>query len=327
MYTLCTYFDKNYLVQGLTLYRSLVKQESKFTLWILCLDETSFDILTKLNLPSVNLLREQDLTEFDSRLLRAKSNRPLIQYYYCFTATIVNYVLHTDQQAEAVTYIDADMFAYTSLSQIITQQPGKDVMIIEHLHKTKEKNYHGKFNVSIIYFKRSYNGLKCLNWWNDMTIVSTKLGDGVWGDQMYLDEFPKKFDGVHIISDISIGAAPWNIEVHTISRKENTVMLNGSSLKIFHFARFIMLNRSLFIPIKRAYLSRKTLIEIYMPYMMEMRKSYDIVKQIDKTYKLGYTLRNLRGALLGIIFGRCFVLFDKFLFRVGIHIPFGYEEH
>ena len=326
MYTLCTYFDKNYLAQGLTLYRSLSKQQSKFVLWILCFDETTYSILEKLNLPSVKLLRESDLTGFDKGLLEAKSNRPRIQYYYCFTAALVNYVFHIHPETESVTYIDADMVTYTSLSGIIREEEGTDIAIIEHLQNFTAKNYHGKFNVSIIYFKRTENGLNCLKWWSEMTLISTKLGDGVWGDQMYLDEFPKKFKGVHIISDVSIGAAPWNVELYGVKNDKGIVMINGTSLKVFHFARFIMLNRYFFIPIKRTHLNKQTLKEVYLPYMMEMRESYDTIKHLNKKYRLGYTSRNLRGALLGLLFGRCFLLYNKRFFRIGIHIPLGYEK-
>lgn len=326
MYNLCTYFDKNYLAQGLTLYRSLSRQQSKFLLWILCFDDTTFSILEKLNLSSVKLLRESDITMFDNRLLEAKSDRPLIQYYYCFTAALINYVFHVHTETGSVTYIDADMVVYTSLSEIIHEED-RDISIIEHhLQNANPKNYHGKFNVSIIYFKRSENALSCLKWWGDMTLVSTKLGDGVWGDQMYLDEFPEKFKDVHIISDVSIGAAPWNVELYGVTRGEGKVMINGTCLKVFHFARFIMLNRYFFVPIKRAFLSKQTLKQVYLPYMMEMRESYDTIKRLNKKYKLGYTLRNLRGALLGILLGRCFLLTSKRFFRIGIHIPLGYEK-
>ncbi len=49
MYHFCTYFDSNYLLRGITLYRSLAKHCKKpFRFYALCLDEDAFSALTKL---------------------------------------------------------------------------------------------------------------------------------------------------------------------------------------------------------------------------------------------------------------------------------------
>ena len=49
MYHFCTYFDRNFLTKGLTLYRSLAVQVAgRFTLWILCLEELTYATLLKL---------------------------------------------------------------------------------------------------------------------------------------------------------------------------------------------------------------------------------------------------------------------------------------
>src|SRR3989304_5518851 len=58
----CTYFDRNYLAQGLTLYRSLMEHAGPFTLWVLCFDDTARDVLSRLNLAN---LRPVSLQEFE----------------------------------------------------------------------------------------------------------------------------------------------------------------------------------------------------------------------------------------------------------------------
>ena len=47
----CTLFDSNYLLKGLSLYESLVKQcKSDFHLYVFLFDDKSYDIMKKLNL-------------------------------------------------------------------------------------------------------------------------------------------------------------------------------------------------------------------------------------------------------------------------------------
>ena len=51
-----TLFDSKFLPQGMALHQSLQKHCQCFQLWIICIDEKSYDILTSLALPNVNIL-------------------------------------------------------------------------------------------------------------------------------------------------------------------------------------------------------------------------------------------------------------------------------
>ena len=55
-YNFCTIFNRNYLYKGLTLYYSIIKHCSNFKLWILCLDDTTFTTLRKMNLTNIELV-------------------------------------------------------------------------------------------------------------------------------------------------------------------------------------------------------------------------------------------------------------------------------
>lgn len=327
MYTLCTYFDKNYLCQGLTLYESLSRQADDFVLWVLCLDDASFLILDKLNLPNVKLVEEKDLTEFDPELLVAKGNRPVLEYYYCFTATLIRFVFNKNKETESVSYIDADMYFFSSLSSVLLEQEDRDIMIIEHRLLFAEKNYHGHFNVCLIYFKRNKNGLECLDWWARMTLISTKLTGDVFGDQRYLDEFPIRFQGVYIIPDLGVGTAPWNVGLYNIRKNKDQIMINNDQLKVYHYARFIMINDLLFMPTRKYYIDLYILKLIYKPYMISMRNSFQKIKSIDRDFSIEFTRHNLRGIFLGINLGRLFLLFKNNIYRVGLHIPIGYDKN
>jgi len=56
MYHLCTCFDRNYLLRGLTLYRSLAATGCDFTLNVLALDKETENTLVRLELPNLRTI-------------------------------------------------------------------------------------------------------------------------------------------------------------------------------------------------------------------------------------------------------------------------------
>ncbi len=65
-----TLFDSFFLPQGLALHRSLMRHCEKFILWILCIDSEVYDVLVKVNLSNVKLLKLSDYE--DKELLAIK---------------------------------------------------------------------------------------------------------------------------------------------------------------------------------------------------------------------------------------------------------------
>lgn len=321
----CTYFDKNFLAQGISLIESMENNVNfNFLLYILCLDNYTYNILEKLNLKKVVLLKEDELLNFEPRLKIAKKNRPIIEYYYCFTANLIRYLFET-KDCESVTYLDSDVYFFDSLNDL-NDFNKYDIIIIRHLTDDKKENQNGKYNVCLNYFKKSSEAKKCLEWWSDKTLQSTKLSKDIWGDQKYLDEFPKLFKNIKEIIPKTICLAPWNLNDYEITLNNGKIVVNNENLIIYHFARLIIVNENLFIPIKRIYMTNKLANIIYKPYCMSLSRSIKRIKSIDKKYKIRYTRRNLKGLFLGIMLGRAFSLKKKKFKRFGISIPIGYEK-
>ena len=67
----CTYFDKNFLPQGISLYNSLLKTEKdSFILYILALDSYTQFIIESLNYYNIVIVNEDDLLKFEKRLIK-----------------------------------------------------------------------------------------------------------------------------------------------------------------------------------------------------------------------------------------------------------------
>src|SRR6185503_4004814 len=82
MKSFCTYFDRNYLVRGLTMYRSLEEHAAPFTLYVLCLDEYTCEKLHKLNRPSLVPISLAEFEAGDTALLEAKKKRSAVEYFF-----------------------------------------------------------------------------------------------------------------------------------------------------------------------------------------------------------------------------------------------------
>jgi hypothetical protein len=328
MRELCTYSDRNYLSQAIALYRSLEAQGEDFRLWLLCLDEDSRRVAAGLGLEHAELLRPEELIDFEPRLAQAKADRPTIEFYYACTPVLVRYVLARAQPGDGVAYIDADMFFFRPASGIIDEAPAADVMIVAHRMDNKPAEIeHGRYNVCFLHFAQTEEAERCLQWWSEATLVSTRFGDGVWGDQKYLDEFEERFDGVHVIADPGVGLAPWHFWQHAITGTEGGVpLVDGRPLTVYHFARFLLISPHLFVPIRRDWLPRAALRHVYRPYMSAIRDAYLSIRAVEPSYRVGYTSHNRRGAILAGLTGRVFYEGRLGFLRLGPYVPSGPTE-
>ena len=319
----CTYFDKNYLPQGIALYKSLVRtSEEHFRLLVLCLDEVSAEVLSKIYKDDIFIIQEFEMLEYYPELKDAKNNRPRIEYYYAMTPHLIRYCFDNYPDASEVIYIDADMYLFKSFDKNLDNYT-KDHDILLVSHRTKEVNIpEGIFNVCYNLFKRTNNVFEALNWWSNKVIESTGRENGVFGDQKYLDEFPDLFFNVGIISERDFASAPWNIMDFYSSCDINSASI---SLISYHFAKLTIFSSKVYVPIKRTRLSKELIHDIYLPYIIELESIISNINKVKKKYRIGYTTRNLKGLILGLFLGRAFFLFRKRLIRIGFDLPFGYK--
>lgn len=327
MFQLCTYFDRNYLLQGIALHRSLERQRSPFTLWMLCLDDESYRIVESLRLSNVVLIHVDDLLSATPHLTVARENRPRVEFYYACTAPLVQFVADRSQGDGGVTYLDADMYFFNDLAVLGDEIRDSDVLLVEHRSFDQAvEELHGRYNVSFVHFSGSDESQLCLDWWAQETFKSTALGGGIWGDQRYLDDFPRLFKGVNSVSGGEMGLAPWNLMRHEIFSTDGVVTVDGSPLVAYHFARFMYLSSRAFMPIRRNWVPRSIVQLLYVPYQEALRSAHREVRSVAPGFRPGYTRRNLRGVALGMISGRTFFHALHRPIRLGVYVPSTREE-
>ena len=195
-YDFCTLFDKNYLFKGLALHESLRRHVEDFTLWILCMDDTAFDVLERLDLPDVKLL---SLAQFeDEDLLAAKETRTQVEYCWTCTPSLPLYLLEHEPGLESISYLDADLFFSDDPAPVFQELGEGSIGIVGHRYGPKWEALaedSGIYNVGFMVFRNDKRALTCLSWWRDRCIewCYHRVEDGKMGDQKYLDDWPARF--------------------------------------------------------------------------------------------------------------------------------------
>lgn len=289
----CTYFDKGFLLKGLALHASLIRQNPKAELWILTFDEYTEKLLKKLKLKGVTVI---PLSEFEDReLLAVKSSRHPVEYYWTCTPSWVLYIFKKCSDVDKVVYLDADMLFFADPDGGVNEINNKSLLIVEHRfpesRKILEKDT-GRFNVAFNVFKRSKVGIKCLERWRKQCLdwCYWKYEDGKLGDQMYLDEWPKLYGKELVISkNVGVDTAPWNVSQYAIISKNGNVFINKDRLVCYHFHQFQILGPNHFNRVLGYTLLKKAVEYIYKPYEEELRNQYAKVKKMDKSFLIEKT--------------------------------------
>ena len=249
---ICTYFDVNYLSRGLALYQSVRRWEPDATLWVLCLDETTFEILQALGLPSLRLVTLREVEGRYPELLSVKSERRLIEYYFTLTPHWPSFVLESYPRVDRLVYADADIRFFSSVEPVFDEMRSSSVGIVEHRFppRHKEREVFGRFNVGTLFLRNDDNAATCMEWWRERCIewCFDRLDGSRYADQKYLDEWPDRFKGVRVITHQGVGVAPWNWMIGEYDLATEPPLIDGQPLIAYHFHGLQLYGWSLFNP-------------------------------------------------------------------------------
>lgn len=308
----CTYFNIHYIHRGLALYRSLERHDRNFTLWILCFDDRTFEILTRSRLPHARLIRRQDFEAGDEALLRAQKNRSEVEYFWTCTPSLPLFIFRQDPSIAELCYVDADIFFFSDPNSIFRSLGDGSIFILPHDYD--EKIYQnplptGRFNVGVMVFKSDLRAMNCLRWWRERCLewCYRKFEDGKFGDQGYLEDWPDRFPGVVISCQPAIHAGPWNIGKYPLRITENKALcVADQPLVCFHFHALELISRKIaLIGEGEKFLNHFSREYVYRPYIRALAEAigelnqggHKIHYQRGKEQILFFIARSLRGSL------------------------------
>lgn len=282
----CTYFDSYYMVKGLALYRSLERVSDDFHLYVMAFDKDCYDRLNSLKLPHMTIELIDDIET--PELLAVKPTRSIGEYCWTCGPTVIKHFLDR-YNLDDITYLDSDLM-FLSNPKIVAEEVGSaSVAITEQGIGEKEAKLYGKFCVQYLTFKNDTNGNAALSWWKDSCIkwCFQRIEENKFGDQKYLDEFPKRWENVYVIQNLGVGIAPWNM--HRYAYKDNSFIYNGKEyLFVFfhmHGVKLDYRNKDIHITMTHQSLSKDTTEKFFQPYA-------ELLKDVLVNY-LGYEVDNV----------------------------------
>lgn len=291
----CTYFDKNYLLKGVALIQSLAEnEENDFIIFVVCLDEITRIILKGIGLSHVQLIPLHDIEKNDNALIKARGNRELVEYYWTLTPSIILWAMQRCRDSDIIIYVDADLHFYSSPKKIFEEFKDASILIHEHRFSPSLQHLarHGHYNVGLLAFKKDKFALEALQWWRERCLewCYARIEDGKFGDQLYLEDWPKRFKNVHVLQNIGSGVAPWNHDKYTYTFDyEKNTLVDREYLIFYHFHSFTFINPAIIVPAKNIEykLSKDIIRYCFIPYIDRLEKTIKLISSRFNEFKFG----------------------------------------
>jgi hypothetical protein len=256
----CTYFDHNYLSRATLMIESLRRYDQS-PIYVLTLSDLCETILRELALPNVVIVPLAQLEAAYPELAPLKQSRKLIEYYFTLSPFLPHY-LFAQTDAERITYIDGDLYFFTSPRPVIETFGAASVAITPHRFSFEYRNHliYGRFNVAWITYRRSAEGLGCVNTYKAECTAwcYDRVEDGKFGDQKYLDTWPERHPSLK-------------------RPKNGIVMIDDDPLVFYHFASTQLLpDGTVRVPVSgRGGRSRAVLMDnVVRPYEQMLEKEH-----------------------------------------------------
>ena len=282
----CTLFDSAYLSRGVAMLRSLHANLEQSVCYVFAFDETTERVLSQLALPGVRIVGMKAFENAD--LLTVKPTRSRAEYCWTSTPWTIQYVLDTTD-ADACTYIDADLYFYRDPGVLLEEAAGTSVLITEHRYTPQYdmSALSGTYCVQFIRFGADPNGREALTWWRDRCIewCYDREEDGKFGDQKYLDDWTTRFRGVHVLGHHGGGVAPWNVQQYAIDSSPEGLLIERRATKeifplvFYHFHYFRMYDDGT-VDLGNYDIPEKIRSTLYAPYLKALESARDEVARI-----------------------------------------------
>lgn len=152
------------------------------------------------------------------------------------------FLLDSEAEIGIVTYVDADLLFFENPEAVFAEMADASVLIIGHQFPDngRGRELYGVYNVGWVSWRADAKGRACLegfrqaslNWCCDVAEA------GRFADQKYLDDWPQRFPGVHVLQHKGCNLAPWNLERYAYSVRDGRLHIDEDPLIFYHYHGF-----------------------------------------------------------------------------------------
>lgn len=232
--------DSGYLARALVMIESLRDVSPGVPVDVICMDAEAHRLLQRLEFEGVRAIDIEELEAYDTDLPTVRDGRSLAEYCWTAKPSLCRFLFERHPDAEEIVYSDADLMFFHDPEPLLLELRDGSALVVPHRAPPDEtwERSRGAFNAGFVAFRRSPETSRILAWWRERCLewCFDRVEPGRSGDQMYLDEWPRRFSGVRVLDNVGGGLAPWNASRHRLSARGEGVWLDDAvPLVFFHF--------------------------------------------------------------------------------------------
>lgn len=246
-YRFCTCFDRNYLVTGLTLFRSLLRSVPDFVLYAAALDEEAYRLLQEWGDSRLVPVRLSEIEEADPEFAACRPGRSRAEYCFTLSPVLPLFLFRRFPEAETLNYLDADLFFYREPEPLYRELGESSILICPHRfpESLRWRERFGIYNVAYQIYRRTPECFRLLERWRRQCIdwCFDRVEPERFADQKYLNEWPSLSADVVVSQHVGADVGPWNwMTLDWSKAADGSWNPSGDPLLFYHYqgCRFLM---------------------------------------------------------------------------------------